>query len=179
MTQITDQRSHIATIAYDAAGRVATISQPDSTAEKFSNEQESGWTNSRNLAQPRGGHAAGPGRQHLHPSPNGNPTTIQPTWNGLGMGGNVIDALGDVQLYDLNSNGLATVAIDQVNRNTQYSYDSKGNVTSVMYDDGNYETATFNGDSQPLTTTDANNNPTNYTFSGGNLTVVEDTARAT
>ena len=45
------------------------------------------------------------------------------------MAGNVIDALGDVQLYDRNSNGLATVAIDQVNRNTQFTYDSKGNVT--------------------------------------------------
>ena len=45
------------------------------------------------------------------------------------MAGNVIDPLGNVQLYDRNSNGLATVAVDQVNRNTQFKYDSKGNVT--------------------------------------------------
>ena len=57
----------------------------------------------------------------------------------MGLAGNVIDPLGNVQLYDRNSNGLATVAIDQVNRNTQYSYDSKGNVTSIVYEDTNKE----------------------------------------
>jgi hypothetical protein len=34
----------------------------------------------------------------------------------MGLPGNAIDPLGDVQLYDRNSNGLATVMVDQVNR---------------------------------------------------------------
>ena len=55
----------------------------------------------------------------------------------MGLAGNVIDPLGDDQLFDSNSNGLATVTVDQVNRNTQYTYDSKGNVTSIVYEDSN------------------------------------------
>ena len=129
LTQITDQRSNITTVAYDAAARVATISQPDSTTEKFTNDQESGWTNSGTSGSPASATLLAQSGS-IFTSPNGNPTTIQPSWNGLGMAGNVIDALGDVQLYDRNSNGLATMAIDQVNRNTQFTYDSKGNITS-------------------------------------------------
>ena len=73
----------------------------------------------------------------------------------MGLPGNVIDPLGDVQLFDRNSNGLATVAVDQVNRNTQFTYDSKGNITETLFEDGNSESATYNGDSQPLTITNA------------------------
>jgi YD repeat-containing protein len=49
LTQITDPRSKTVTVAYDSASRVATISRPDSTTEKFTNFQESGWTNSGTL----------------------------------------------------------------------------------------------------------------------------------
>ena len=69
----------------------------------------------------------------------------------MGQAGNIIDPLGNVQLFDNNSNGLATVAVDQVNRNTQYNYDSKGNVTSIVYEDNNFESYTYNSDSEPLT----------------------------
>ena len=39
-------------------------------------------------------------------------TSLRPDWYGLGMTGVEVDALGDVATYDLNSNGLATIAID-------------------------------------------------------------------
>jgi YD repeat-containing protein len=173
LTQITDPRSHTVTIAYDSASRVGTISRPDSTHETFTNDQESGWTNSGTLASPAAptllAQAGG-----TYTSPNSNTTTIQPDWMGLGMTGNQIDALGDVQMYDLNSNGLATVAVDQVNRVTSFAYDSSGNMTKVVYPDGNSESYTFNSDSQPLTFVDANANTTSYTYSGGNLVVVKD-----
>ena len=39
--------------------------------------------------------------------------------------------------YDLNSNGLPTVVIDQVNRITQFTYDSQGDMTEEIYPDGN------------------------------------------
>ena len=129
LTQITDPRSNPATIVYDSAGRVATITQRDGTTEEFSNDQESGWTNSGTSLSPAAATLLAQSGSTFT-SPNGNATTIQPDWMGLGMAGNIIDALGDDQLYDLNSNGLATVAVDQVNRNTQFSYDSKGNITS-------------------------------------------------
>ena len=98
---------------------MGTISRPDSTTEKFTNDQESGWTNSGTSGSPAPAtllaQAGG-----TYTSPNSNATTIQPDWMGMGLAGNVIDPLGNVQLFDRNSNGLATVAIDQVNRNTQY-----------------------------------------------------------
>ena len=112
-------------ITYDSASRVATISRPDSTTEKFTNDQEAGWTNSGTSGSPAPAtllaQAGG-----TYTSPNSNLTTIQPDWMGLGQAGNIIDPLGNVQLFDRNSNGLATVAVDQVNRNTQYNYDSEG-----------------------------------------------------
>ena len=93
---------------------------------------------------------------------------------GVSLARNIIDPLGNDQLFDRNSNGLATVAVDQVNRNTQYGYDSKGNVVSIIYEDTNEENYTYNGDAEPLTYTNANGNTTSYTYSSGNLTVVED-----
>ena len=70
----------------------------------------------------------------------------------MGLAGNVIDPLGNVQLYDRNSNGLATVAVDQVNRNTQYSLRFQGQrhrafCTKIPIT----ESYTYNSDSEPLT----------------------------
>jgi len=173
LTTIKDPLSHTATIAYDAADRVATVSRPDSTTEKFTNNQESGWTNSGTSGSPAAAtllaQAGG-----TYTSPNSNVTTIQPDWLGLGTTGNQVDALGNVAMYDRTSNGLATVAVDQVNRITQYTYSNVGNITEEIYPDGNNQQFTYNADSQPLTVTDANGNTTSFTYSGGNLTVVAD-----
>jgi RHS repeat-associated protein len=174
LTQITDPRSNTVTISYDSAGRVGTITRPDSTTEKFTNDQESGWTNSGTSGSPAAAtllaQAGG-----TYTSPNSNVSTIQPDWNGFGLPGNAIDPLGNVQLYDRNSNGLATIAIDQVNRNTQYHYDSEANVTEVLFEDTNNQNYTYNGDSEPLTASNENGKVTNFTYDGnGNLTLVED-----
>ena len=136
-----DHRSHVPTRSRSPTTRrvaSSTITRPDSTTEKFTNDQESGWTNSGTSGSPAPAtllaQAGG-----TYTSPNSNATTIQPDWLGMGLAGNIIDPLGNVQLFDRNANGLATVAIDQVNRNTQYTYDSKGNVTSILYEDGTSE----------------------------------------
>ena len=42
-----------------------------------------------------------------------------------------VDALGDISTNDVNSNGLATVAIDPLNSINQFTYDSHGNVTEA------------------------------------------------
>jgi RHS repeat-associated protein len=173
LTKITDPRSNSVTISYDSASRVTSVSLPESATEDFTNDQEAGWTNSGTSGSPAPAtllaQAGG-----TYTSPNGNLTTIQPDWMGLGQAGNIIDPLGNVQLFDRNSNGLATIAVDQVNRNTQYNHDSKGNVTSIVYEDGNSESYTFNSDSQPLTFTNADGNTTSFTYSGGNLVGIED-----
>ena len=152
---------------------MSSINRPDSTTEDFTNDQEAGWTNSGTSGSPAPSTLLAVAGS-TYTSPNSNTTTIQPDWMGMGLPGNVIDPIGNVQLFDRNSNGLATITVDQVNRNTQYSYDSKGNVTSIQYEDGNSEQFTYNSDSQPLTHTDANGNTTSFTYSGGNLVGVED-----
>ena len=174
LTQITDSRSNVVSVSYDSAARVGTITRPDSTVEKFANDQESGWTNSGTSGSPAPAtllaQAGG-----TYTSPNSNATTIQPDWLGMGLAGNIVDPLGNVQLFDRDANGLATVMVDQVNRNTQFTYDSKANVTSILYEDGNYELYTFNSNSEPLTFQNADINTTHFTYDGnGNLTVVKD-----
>jgi RHS repeat-associated protein len=174
LTQITDPRSKTSTIAYDSAGRVGTVTRPDSTTEKFTNHQESGWTNSGTLGSPAAARLLAQAGG-TYTSPNGNLTTIQPDWNGFGHSGNVIDPLGNVQLYDRDSNGLATVAVDQVNRNTQYQYDAKGNATLIRFADTTTQQFTYNSFSEPLTATNEKGKTTHFTYDGsGNLTVVQD-----
>jgi RHS repeat-associated protein len=173
LTKITDPNSHAATINYDSAGRVSSVNRPDSTTESFTNDQEAGWTNSGTALSPAPSTLLAVANSS-YTSPNSNTTQIQPDWMGMGLSGNVIDPLGNDQLFDRNSNGLPTVTVDQVNRNTQFNYDSKGNVTSIVYEDLNTESYTYNTDSQPLTHTDANGNTTTYSYSGGNLVGVED-----
>ncbi len=173
MTQISDPLSHTATINFDSGGRVSSVNRPDSTTEDFTNDQEAGWTNSGTSGSPAPSTLLAVAGS-TYTSPNSNTTTIQPDWMGMGQAGNAIDASGDVQLFDRNSNGLPTIAVDQDNRNTQFGYDSKGNAVSIVFEDGNEEIYTFNSDSQPLTYTDAGGNTTSYTYTGGNLTLIED-----
>ena len=47
------------------------------------------------------------------------------------------------QLYDRNSNALPTITVDQVNRNVQYQYDSKGNPTKITFEDANEQDFTL------------------------------------
>ena len=173
LTQITDSRSNTVTINYDSALRVSSVNRPDSTTEDFTNDQEAGWTNSGTSGSPAPSTLLAVAGS-TYTSPNSNTTTIQPDWMGLGMPGNIIDPLGNDQLFDRNSNGLPTVTVDQVNRNVQYGYDSKGNVVSIIYEDTNEENYTYNGDAEPLTFTNADGYTTSYTYSSGNLTGVED-----
>ena len=84
-------------------------------------------------------------------------TTIQPDWLGLGLAGNVIDPLGNVSSLTGIPMAWPTVTVDQVNRNTQYTYDHKGNVTTHISSRLEYGQYTYNSDSEPLTSrTDAN-----------------------
>ena len=66
------------------------------------------------------------------------------------------DALGNVTTYDLNSNGLPDVTIDPLNRITQYTYDSQGNMTDDHLSRRTNDQYTYNSDSEPLTHTDGN-----------------------
>jgi len=156
MTKIQDPLLNVVTISYDSAERVGTITRPDASTEEFSAFQEQGWTNSGTSGSPAPA-ALLAASAATYTDPNGNVTALRPDWYGLGMTGVAVDALGDVATYDLNSNGLPIVAIDQVNRISQYTYDSKGNITTYTYPDINTNNYTYNTDSEPLTFTNENN----------------------
>ena len=139
---LTDANSHTVSVAYDSAGRVGTITRPDSTTEKFTNDQESGWTNSgtsvspapatllaqagSTLHQPEQQHdddparldGPGPARQRHRPA--GQRPALRPELQRPGHGG--------------RRPGQPEHAV--------FSYDSKGNVTSILYEDGNYRVTT-------------------------------------
>jgi RHS repeat-associated protein len=174
MTQITDALSHADTISYDSAERVATISLPEGSVQTYTNDQESGWTNSGTSGSPAAPTLLAQAGSTFT-TPNGNTSNLQPDWLGLGQTGVVIDALGDVNTFDLNPNGLATVAIDGLNRISQFAYDSQGNTVTIINADLTEEQYTFNSDAEPLTYSDENGNVTSYGYdTHGNLTSVED-----
>jgi RHS repeat-associated protein len=173
MTQTTDALSHTLTVSYDSAERVATISLPGGSSETYTNDQESGWTNSGTSGSPAAPTLLATAASTFT-TPNGNTSNLQPDWLGLGQTGVAIDALGDVDTYDLNSNGLATVAIDGLNRITQFAYDSKGNTVTIVNADGTAEQFTYNSYAEPLTYSDENGHVTSYGYdTHGNLTSIE------
>ena len=174
LTQLKDPMSNVVTISYDSAGRVGTITRPDLTTEEFSADQEQGWTNSGTSGSPAAATllaAAG----STFTDANSNVTTIRPDWLGLGTAGQTTDALGDTETFDYNSNGLPTIVIDNLNRITQYTYNSLGNVTEEIYPDGTNVQSTYNSFSEPLTYTNEDGNTTSYTYNAdGDLTVEQD-----
>jgi len=174
LTHITDPRSNTVTVSYDSAERAGTVTRPDLTTEEFTPDQESGWTNTGTSGSPAAATLLAQATS-TYTDPNGNTTSLRPDWWGMGLTGVRVDALGNVATYDRNSNGLATVAIDQVNRIDLFTYDTKGNMTGEVYPDGNNIQYTYNSDAEPLSYTNADGNSYNYTYDGnGNLTVVKD-----
>ena len=86
--------------------------------------------------------------------PNGNTTAASArlVWPGRDRRGG--RRAGNVATSDLNSNGLPTVTIDQVNRMTLYSYDSLGNISAVTNPDGTTQSYIYNSVSEPTAITD-------------------------
>jgi transcriptional regulator with XRE-family HTH domain len=90
-------------IRFRRAGRNHHTPRLDS--EEFSAYQEQGWTNTGTTGSPtpatlRAAYAA------TYTDPNGNVTALRSDWFGLGITGVAVDALGDVVMYDVNSNRL-------------------------------------------------------------------------
>ena len=174
LTQYKDPNGHAVTVTYDSAERVGTITRPDSTTQEFSAAQEQGWTNSGTSGSPAAATLLAESAADAT-DPNGNLSQMRPDWYGLGTTGQTTDALGNVTTNDISTNGLATTTIDNLNRITQYQYDSLGNTTQAAYADGTSDQYTYNSDSEALTHTDPNGDTTSYTYdSHGNNTVVQD-----
>ena len=76
----------------------------------------------------------------------------------MGLPGNIIDPLGNDQLFDRNS-GTKLGHGDGGPGESEYGIRVRfreGNPVSIIYDDTNKDQYTYNTDSQPLSYTDAN-----------------------
>jgi RHS repeat-associated protein len=167
LTHATDANSHIVTVAYDSAERASTVTRPDNSVETFVSDQERGWTNSGTSGSPAAATLLAEARS-TYTDPNGNVTDLRPDWYGLGLTDVAVDPLGNVAIRDGNANGLATIAVDRLNRIDQYAYDTKGNITKHTYPDLNTDQYTYNSYAEIMSHTDANNNTYTYTYDGGN-----------
>ena len=180
MTSVTEPSSageptKITTITYDSGERVGTITRADSTTEVFSPAQLQGWTNSGTSGSPASSVLLSEVGS-IYTDPLGNTTTDSPDWRGMGLTNQETDALGNVSTMDRDSNGLATITVDPLNRITQDAFDSKGNVTKITYPDGSTTTyGTYNSFAEPSSVTDQLGRITTFTYDAhGNKTVVED-----
>ena len=153
---------------------MATISRPDSTTEKFTNDQESGWTNSGTSASPAAATLLAQSRRHLHepqrqhddhPARLAGPGPARQHHRRRWATSSSMTATPTAWPRWPWTRSIGTPSSPTTRRATSPR-------TSVR--DGNSESYTYNSDSQPLTFTDANGNTTSFTYSGGNLTVVED-----
>ncbi len=138
-------------IAYDSAERVGTITRPDASTEEFSPYQEQGWTNSGTSGSPAPATLLAAGGRDLH----------RPQRQPDGAAARLVRAGDDrasrstpwatSSTYDLNSNGLPTVAIDPLNRITRSPTMVQGNVTEHDLSRWNNGRCTYNSYSEPLT----------------------------
>jgi YD repeat-containing protein len=174
MTQYKDANSNVVSVVYDSVERASTITRPDGSTQVFSAYQEQGWTNSGTSGNPAPATLLAESAT-TYTDPNGNAFQTRPDWMGLGQLGQGLDAYGNVTSLDLNSNGEPNVAIDGLNRISQFNYDSSGNPVTITYPDLTADHYTYNSNSEPLTHTDGNNHTTSYTYdSHGNMTGIKD-----
>ena len=169
MTKVTEPSSvgeptKTTTIVYDSAERVSTIARPDSTSENFLADQEQGWTNSGTASNPAPSVLLSEAST-VYTNALSNTTYYRPDWRGMGLTNQSTDALGNVATVDRDSNGLATITIDPMDRVTQDAYDSKGNVTKITYADLSTTTyGTYNSFAEPASMTDQLSRTTYYTY---------------
>jgi RHS repeat-associated protein len=174
LTLVKDPNGDAVTVVYDGAERASTITRPDGTTETFKAYQERGYDTSGTSGSPAPATLLAEA-QASHTDPNSHTTDVRSDWGGLGLVNQGTDPDGNVISLDLNSNGLAAVAVDRLNRIDQYTYDSKGNITTHAYPDLNTDKYSYNSFSEPLTHTDANNHTTSYGYdANGNLTSIQD-----
>ena len=151
MTQIKDPLGNLVTISYDSAERVGHDFLAGQHQRIIHQRPGIGLDQQRHVEQSGRGNLARPGDQHVYESEWQHDRPSAPDWWGMGITGVQVDAIGNVVMNDLTSNGLPTVTVDQVNRVTQFTWSSSGNMTEELYPDSNKIQYTYNSDSEPLT----------------------------
>jgi YD repeat-containing protein len=174
LIQRKDPNAQAVSVVYDAGNRASTITRPDGTTETFKAYQERGYDTSGTSGSPAPATLLAEARGS-YTDPNGHTTDVRTDWSALGLANQMTDPDGNVATLDLNSSGLPIVGIDRINRISQFTYDSSGNITKQVYPDLNMDQYSYNSFSEPLTHTDASNHTTSYSYDGnGNLTGEQD-----
>lgn len=132
--EITGPLGDVVSIVYDSAGLVGSIDLPSAASESFSPYQEQGWTSSGTSGSPAAAMMFAAAAASST-DPNGNTTTVFPDGYGLGTAVVSVDALGDVDTDDVNANGLVINDIDPLNRISQFTHDTHGNMTEEIFPD--------------------------------------------
>lgn len=178
-----DPRSSTTSFTYNFAGRLSTVTRPDSTTEQYTALQFVSLCDTSQCTQ-RGT----PGTAVLsaqavadYTDPRSNVWNYFMDWNGFGLVTQMADPLGQsapaghMSVYHRDSNGLAIQTTDRVDRNTVFEYDSKANVTRITWPDGNTQLFEFNSNSQMTKKTDELGKLTTFTYDGeGNLTQIKE-----
>ena len=135
----------------------------------FSSYQEQGWTNSGTSGSPAAATLLAEAAT-TYTDPNGNTSRPGPT--GWAWASSARPPTPRERRHQRPQRQRPARRLDRpLNRITQYTYDSQGNITKITYPDLTNDQYTYNSDSEPLTHTDANKHTTSYTYdSHGNLT---------
>ena len=131
--------SNVVTISYDSAGTSRNDHAARPHDRRVQRRPGAGLDQQRHLGQPGRRDPAGRGRLDRSPTRTATSPPSAPTGGASGPPAKSTDALGDTETFDYNANGLPTIVIDKLNRITQYTYNSQGNVTEEIYPDGTNE----------------------------------------
>jgi RHS repeat-associated protein len=174
LTSLTDARSNPTTFTYNFAGRVSTVTRPDTTTEQLTAMQMQGLVPNGSGTQ---GSPATPvlAAQALatYTDARSNTWSSNLDWLGFGRASQAQDPLADLTLTYRDANGLGWLVSDPLGRRTRSFFDGKANPTTVVLPDNNTQKYAYNGFSEVTQYTDPGNNLTTYSYdSNGNLTQV-------
>ena len=186
LTGVVDPRSKTVTVTLDAAGRASSVARPDGASESFAPYQKQGYDTSGTSGSPAVATLLAESKA-TYTDPNSGTTDHRVDWRGQGLTNQLSDAAGHVTTLDRDSNGLATVTIDRLNRASLATYDSQGNPTQWTYPDQNYEQYSYGSYSRvnsvrnargytTYISYDSYGNPTVVTVAQGNATTLTYTA---
>jgi len=174
LTSVTDPRSKTVTVTFGGSGRVSSITRPDTTTETIVPYQVQGYDTSGTSMSPAPAVLLAEAVAS-HTDPNSHETTLRPDWRGHGQPNQATDADGNIASVNRDSNGLATVTIDRLNRISFAAYDSSGNVTKITNPDLTYQEYGYGSYSR---VTSIRNERAKYTYPAydgdGNLTSLTD-----
>ncbi|MEX2120071.1 MAG: RHS repeat-associated core domain-containing protein [Pirellulales bacterium] len=175
MTSLTTPRNHTTTFGLNFAGRVDTVTLPDTTTEQLTPLQI------RGLAQSPYGTQGNPAIAVLaveatasYTDPRSNVWQSRHDWLGFGLATAAADPMAHNSVVHVTSNGLPWLVNDPLNRRTYSEFDSKANPTKVVLPDYNSESWTWNSFSQPTLYTNPRGKNTTYVYSatGSNLVTI-------